>query len=102
MFIKTNICWLSDKGFRNVIDKVKHYCKLSGNYLGTAHQSCIDYINKADQHKFLPVLYHNFSKYDNHMFFNDLINSKVDKINLSLIPRTNEEYMSVKYGCINS
>ena len=30
------------------------------------------------------------------MFFNDLINSKVDKIKLSVIPRTNEEYMSVK------
>ena len=32
------------------------------------------------------------------MFFNDLINSKVDKINLSVIPRTNEEYLGVKYG----
>ena len=34
------------------------------------------------------------------MFFNDLINSKNDKIKLSVKSRTNEEYMSVKYGCI--
>ena len=33
-------------------------------------------------------------------FFNELINSKVDKKNLSVIPRTNEEYMSVNYSCI--
>ena len=81
-------------------DKIKHYCKLTGNYLGAAPQSCIEYFNKADQHKFIPVLYHNFSKYDNHMFFNELINSKVDKIDISVTARTNEEYMSVKYGCV--
>ena len=91
---------MCDKEFKNVNDKVKHYCKLSGNYLGAAHQSCIDYVNKADQHKFIPILYHIFSKYDNHMFFNDLINSKNDKIKLSVIPRTNEDYMCVKYVCI--
>ena len=34
------------------------------------------------------------------MFFNDLFNSEVDKIDVSVIGRTNEEYMSVKYGCI--
>ena len=100
LFFKTHICWLCDEQFRLVNDKIKHYCNLSGNYLGAAHQSCIDYVNKADQHKFIHVLYHNFSKYDNHIFFNDLINWKVDKIDISVIARTNEEYMSVKYGCI--
>ena len=100
LFLKTNICWLCDKKFIIKNDKIKHYCKLTGNYLGAAHQSCIDYVNKANQHKFIPVLYHNFSKYDNHMFFDDLISSKVDKIDVSVIPRTNEEYMCVNYGCI--
>ena len=98
-FLKAKICWLCDKDFRNMNHKVRHYCKLSGKYLGAAHQSCIDYVNEADQHKVFPIFYHNFSKYDNHMFFNDLINSKVDKIKFSVIPRTNEEYMCVKYGC---
>ena len=100
LFLKANICWLCDIEFINIIDKVAHYFKLTGKYLGAAHQSCIDYVNKANQHKFIPVFYHNFSKYDSHMFFNELINSKVDKINLSVIPRTNEEDMSVNFGCI--
>ena len=81
-------------------DKVKHYCKLSGNYLDAAHQSCVDNVNKSAQQKFITVTYHSFSKYDNHMFFNDLINSKVAEINLTVIARTNEEYMCVKYGCV--
>ena len=29
LFPKTNICWLCDKTFRDMNDKVKHYCKLS-------------------------------------------------------------------------
>ena len=101
LFLKANICWLCDIKFVNIKEKVKHYCRLTGNYFETAHQACIDYVNKVNQHKFIPLLYHNFSKYDNHMFFNDLTNSKPNKINLSVTPRTNEEYMSVNYGCVN-
>ena len=100
LFCKANVFRFCDKKLRDTDDKVKHYCKLSGNYLGAAHQSCIDYGNKDHQQKFIPVLYHTFSQYGNHMFFNDLIISKVDKIKLSVIPRTNEEYMCVRYGCV--
>ena len=100
LFLKAKFCWLCDINFVNINEKVRHYCKNTGNYLGCAHQSCIDYVNKVNLHKFVPVLYHNFSKYDCHMFFNELINTKVDKKNLSTIARTNEEYMSVNYSCI--
>ena len=100
LFLKANICWLCEINFVDINDKVRHYCKLTGKYLGAAHQICIDYVNKANQQKFIPVLHHNFSKYDSHMFFNELINTKVDTINLSVIPRKSEEYMSVNYGCI--
>ena len=100
LFLKANICWLCDLNFVNINEKVKHYCKMTGRYLGSAHQSCIDYINKVNLHKFIPVLYHNFSKYDSHMFFNELINSSPNKFNLGVIPRNNEEYMSANYGCI--
>ena len=99
-FLKAKFCWLCDINFVNISEKIRHYCKMTGRYLGAAHQSCIDYVNKVNLHKFIPVLYHNFSKYDCHMFFNELINSKVDTNNISVIPRTNEEYMSVNYRCI--
>ena len=99
-FLKAKFCWLCDINFVNINEKVRHCCKMTGRYLGTAHQSCIDYVIKTNQHKFVPVLYHNFSKYDCHMFFNELINAKAHKKNLSTIARTNEEYMCVNYSCI--
>ena len=34
------------------------------------------------------------------MFFKTLIDKKPDYINLSVIPKTNEEYISVNYGCL--
>ena len=34
------------------------------------------------------------------MFFKRLVDSKKDKVKFKIIPETNEEYTSVKYGCI--
>ena len=99
-FLKAKYCWLCDINFININDKIRHNCKMTGRYLGAAHQSCIDYVNRVDLHKFIPVLYHNFSKYDCHMFFNKLINSMPDKFNMKVIPKNNEEYMSLTYGSV--
>ena len=63
LFVKVKICWLCDKEYKNIVDKVE-LCKLFGNYLGAAHQSCIEYVKKANQHKFTPVISHN-SECDN-------------------------------------
>ena len=76
LFVKVNICWLCDNEYKNVVDEVKHYCKLSGNYSGAANQFFIDYVNRVNKQKTIPALYNNFSKYDNHIFFKNLINSK--------------------------
>ena len=34
------------------------------------------------------------------MFFKKLVDSKNDKVKFDIIPKTNEEYISVTYGCI--
>ena len=34
------------------------------------------------------------------MFFKTLIDKKPDNIKLSVIPKTNENYISVNYGCL--
>ena len=34
------------------------------------------------------------------MFFENLVDKKNEKVNFDLIPKTNEEYKSVTYGCI--
>ena len=34
------------------------------------------------------------------MFFKTLVEKKNDKVKFDIIPKTNEEYISVTYGCI--
>ena len=80
-------------------DKIRDHCHLTGNYRGPAHSKCnINVIQK--QSNFIPFIFHNFSNYDCHMFFKKLVDKKKDKVDFDIIPKTNEEYISVTYGCI--
>ena len=80
-------------------DKVKDHCHLTGKYRGPAHtKSNINVTQK--QSNFIPFLFHNFSNYDCHMFFKKLVDKKKDQVDFEIIPKTNEECISVTYGCI--
>ena len=79
--------------------KVRDYCILTGKYREPAHFQCYKNVkDKQKQYNFVPILFHNFSNYDCHLFFKTLIDKKPNYINLSVIPKTNEEYLSVNYG----
>ena len=80
-------------------DKVRDHCHLTGYYRGPAHNTC-NIIVLQKQSNFIPFIFHNFSNYDCHMFFQKLVDKKIDKVNFEIIPKTNEEYISVTYGCI--
>ena len=80
-------------------DKVRDHCHLTGKYRGPAHSIC-NIIVTQKQGNFLLFVFHNFSNYDCHMFFKNLIDKKNDGVNFDIFPKTNEEYISVKYGCI--
>ena len=72
---------------------------MTGKYRGPAHSKCNINVTQ-DQSNFIPFIFHNFSTYDCHMFFKKLLNKKNDKVKFDIIPKTNEEYISVTYGCI--
>ena len=80
-------------------DKVRDHCHFTGTYGGPAHSKC-KVKGTQDQSFFIPFVFHNFSNYDCHMFFKKLVDEKIDKVNFDIIPKTNEEYISVTYGCI--
>ena len=81
------------------IDKVRDHCHLTGKYRGPAHSNCNINVTQK-QSNFKPFIFHNFSNYDSHMFFKKLVDKKKDKVDFEIIPKTNEEYISVTYGCI--
>ena len=80
-------------------DKVRDHCHLTGKYRGPAHSKCNINVTQK-QSNFIPFLFHNFSNYDCHMFFKKLVDKKNDKVDFDINLKTNEEYLSVAYGCI--
>ena len=92
-----NICRFCEKEILS--DKVRDHCHLTGKYRGPAHNTCNINVTQK-QSNFIPFIFHNFSNYDCHMFFKKLVDKKNDKVKFDIIPKTNEEYISVTYGCI--
>ena len=82
-----------------ISEKVRDHCHLTGNYRGPAHNVCNINVKQNDSN-FIPFAFHNFSNYDCHMFFKKLVDLKKDKVKFKIIPKTNEEYTAVEYGCI--
>ena len=96
-FKNNNICRFCGKIIES--DKVRDHCHLTGKYRGPAHNTCNINVTQK-QSNFIPFIFHNFSNYDCHMFFKKLVDKKKDKVDFDILPKTNEEYISVTYGCI--
>ena len=96
-FRNNNICRFCRKEVLS--DKVRDHCHSTGKCRRMAHSTCNINVTQK-QSNFIPFLFHNFSNYDCHMFFKKLVDKKKDKVEFEIIPKTNEEYISVTYGCI--
>ena len=96
-FKNNNICSFCETNIQS--DKVRDHCHLTGNYRGPAHNTCNINVKQKDSN-FIPYIFHNFSNCDSHMFFKKLVDKKKDKVEFDIIPKTNEEYIPVTYGCI--
>ena len=69
-------------------DKVLDHCHLTGKYRGAAHNECnLNYRIP----KFFPIIFHNLSGYDSHLFIKNLGTSE-GRINC--IPNNEEKYIS--------
>ena len=68
-------------------DRVRDHCHLSGKFRGAAHEICN---LKYTIPKFIPVIFHNLSGYDSHLFIKTLGNIKGD---ISCIPNNEENYI---------
>ena len=81
-------------------DKVLDHCHLTGKYRGAAHSQCN---LKYKLPNFYPVMFHNLSGYDTHMFIKDLAEIKgpleikglpKTEGEISCIAKTEEDYIS--------
>ena len=87
-FENAKICWIYQKGFKEKDKKVRDHCHFTGQFRGAAHNQCNLQFKKP---KFTPVIFHNLSGYDAHLFVKNLGKSEG---NIKCIPNNEEKYIS--------
>ena len=95
-FNEATKCWICNEEFDDTADekgyrkneKVKDHCHYTGRFRGAAHNSCN---LKYKKPKFIPVVFHNLSGYDSHLFIKNLgfTDGTID-----CIPNNEEKYIS--------
>ena len=86
----SQICWICNEKINHDKDKERDHCHITGKFRGAAHKKCN---LKLKIPRKLPVIFHNLEGYDEHIIFKELNN--FDDIDIQVIPRTSEEYMSI-------
>ena len=67
-FNKATKCWICNGEFEDDV-KVRDHCHFTCRYRGAAHNSCNLKYKKPN---FTPVVFHNLSGYDSHLFIKNL------------------------------
>ena len=89
-------CWICDGEFDDTPNekgykqnkKVWDHCHFTGRFRGAAHHLCNLRYSKP---KFIPVIFHNLSGYDSHLFIKNL---GFTEGNIDCIPNNEEKYIS--------
>ena len=86
-FKKATKCWICHGEFGDE-KKVRDYCHYTGKFRGATHNKCN---LKYKKPRFIPVIFHNLSGYDSHLFIKNL---GVSEGNINCIPNNEEKYIS--------
>ncbi|KAB0792615.1 hypothetical protein PPYR_11269 [Photinus pyralis] len=90
MYDESRTCFICQNPFDNdsTNPKVKDHCHITGKYRGSAHATCnLNY--KIPN--FIPVVFHNLSGYDSHLFVKEL---GADTEDIDVIPTSTEKYIT--------
>ena len=88
IFQSSNKCWIWDKLFDLVDEKVRDHCHISGKFRGAAHFSCNANLKISNK---VPVIFHNLRGYDSHLIIREISNFDVK---VDVIPNGLEKYMA--------
>ena len=88
---KSKKCYICFKPFTTKDPKVRDHCHYAGNYRGAAHRNC------NLQYKippYIPVVFHNLSGHDAHLFIRELAASKPGGAKVGVITKNKEDYIT--------
>ena len=85
-------CHICLKEFNDVRNrKVRDHCHYTGLYRGAAHNNCsLKYLIPG----YMPIVFHNLSGYDAHMFIKEL-GRRFNKNDIEVIAENKEKYISL-------
>ena len=88
---KETKCWICNEKFDGDVKnyRVRDHCHFTGRYRGAAHNLCNLKYKKPN---FTPVVFHNLSGYDSHLFIKK--NLGFSEGNIDCIPNNEERYIS--------
>ena len=84
-------CHICFKPFKEDKPKVRDHCHYTGHYRGPAHTKCnLQYKILS----YIPIVFHNLSGYDAHLFIKELAASSTDGAKMGVIAKNKEDYIS--------
>ena len=84
-------CHICFKPFKEDNPKVRDHCHYTGRYRGPAHTKCnLQYRIPS----YIPIMFHNLSGYDAHLFIKELAASSSDGAKMGVIAKNKEDYIS--------
>ena len=83
VYDNSTLCDISNKELGE--DRVRDHCHLSGKFRGAAHEICN---LKYKVPKFFPVVFHNLSGYNSHLFIKTFGNSEGDILVYQIMKKT--------------
>ena len=108
-FNRSNKCYICNEKYVEGVKPIKDHCRITGNYLGSAHDACCSKLRMNPDKIRIPVIFHNLRGYDSHLIMQQIgkiakDKSCVDKngerkdLKINAMPNNMERYMAFTLG----
>ena len=108
-FNRSNKCYICNENYVEGVKPMKDHCRITGRYLGSAHDACCSKLRMNPDKIRVPVIFHNLRGYDSHLIMQQIgkiakDKSYVDKngerkdLKINAIPNNMERYMAFTLG----
>ena len=108
-FSRSKKCYICNEKYVEGVKPIKDHCRITGNYLGSAHDACCSKLRMNPDKIRVPVIFHNLRGYDSHLIMQQIgkiakNESYVDKngerkdLKINAIPSNMERYMAFTLG----
>ena len=106
---RSNKCYICNEKYVEGVKHIKDHCRITENYLGSAHDACCSKLRMNPDKIRVPVIFHNLRGYDSHLIMQQIgkiakNKSYVDKngerkdLKINAIPNNMERYMAFTLG----